>query len=415
MPDPWDSKTVIGLFCDPYVASTNLEGGHSEDTLQDVSGWLSELKKYDNISSKAKTVIDEATELFAEGARLGRAGFGPQWCQDLKHRLEKLKPGQLFLAPGGWRNPKGGHAIIYLFQCMSDSEFRFAVCNTGEGVNAHPEDAGADVFPKEKRLTSWLLKGIPREQILDELWLYSLFKIYYRQGDHHKPNMLYEFLLPMLCPSGDVRKETDASWSTSATCQRAGSCYYKCCPAALRLILGIRGVEEQQRKLVFYYMRLGQLSRIHQALNDTELEAMTESDFMVVECACRQMGQKVLYQKTISSAEKESARGLISDVDGKVAEAREIQRKALASKAVGISEGVPEDFVGYCGFPGWELLSATETNLHTNISWGTKTLYHPANMSTLQLFASSMVTISSLKLTKFVISWRTTALKRSRS
>lgn len=70
---------------------------------------------------------------------------------------------------------------------------------------------------------------------------------------------------------------------------------------------------------------------------------MTESDFMVVECACRQMGQKVetsvqqklldvspanypctvrtdlqvLYQKTISSAEKESARGLISDVDGK--------------------------------------------------------------------------------------------------
>lgn len=93
--------------------------------------------------------------------------------------------------------------------------YKFAVCNTGEGVNDHPEDsvvaylfvpetrcipkhlmvqsafhliskqcglsplvqdAGAGVFPKEKRVTSWLLKGIPPEKILDELWLYSLFK-----------------------------------------------------------------------------------------------------------------------------------------------------------------------------------------------------------------------------------------------
>lgn len=38
------------------------------------------------------------------------------------------------------------------------------------------QDAGAGVFPKEKRVTSWLLKGIPPEKILDELWLYSLFK-----------------------------------------------------------------------------------------------------------------------------------------------------------------------------------------------------------------------------------------------
>lgn len=39
-----------------------------------------------------------------------------------------------------------------------------------------------------------------------------------------------------------------------------------------------------------------------------------------------------------------------------MAEAREIQRKALAAKAVGISEGV-QDVVGYKGFPGWELMS----------------------------------------------------------
>lgn len=28
--------------------------------------------------------------------------------------------------------------------------------------------------------------------------------------------MLYEFLLPMLCPSGDVRKETDAQGSQTS-------------------------------------------------------------------------------------------------------------------------------------------------------------------------------------------------------
>eukprot|EP00435_Cladocopium_sp_Y103_P040164 s652_g10.t2 len=331
-----------------------------EETLRDVAGWLGELKKLDKFSSKVKTVLDEATELFAEGARLGSAGhggFGASWCEDLKHRLQKLKPGQLFLAPGGWRHNKGGHAIIYLFQRISDSEYKFAVCNTGEGVNDHPEDAGAGVFPKEKRVTSWLLKGIPPEKILDELWLYSLFKIYYTKADHHKPVMLYECLLPLILPSGNVREQTDMSWSTPATCQRAGSCYYKCIPAALRLILGLRGVEEPDRKLLMYFLRLGQVSRIHQALKDTQLEALTESDFMVVECACRQMAQKVLYQKSISSDEKESARRLIAEVDGKVAEAREVQRQALAAKAVGISRGVPEDFVGYSGFPGWELLS----------------------------------------------------------
>ena len=93
---------------------------------------------------------------------------------------------------------------------------------------------------------------------------------------------------------------------------------------------------------------------------NSAIEALTESDFMVVECACRQMAQKagnfschkrylnfgtstfnlktqqlytspnqidigfvvtlelkVLCQKSISSDEKESARRLIAEVDGK--------------------------------------------------------------------------------------------------
>ena len=37
----------------------------------------------------------------------GHGGFGAAWCEDLKRRLQKLKPGELFLAPGGWRHNKG--------------------------------------------------------------------------------------------------------------------------------------------------------------------------------------------------------------------------------------------------------------------------------------------------------------------
>ena len=36
-------------------------------------------------------------------------------------------------------------------------------------------------------------------------------RIYFTKADHHKPAMLYEVLLPMLLPNGDVRKQTDES------------------------------------------------------------------------------------------------------------------------------------------------------------------------------------------------------------
>ncbi|CAJ1438013.1 unnamed protein product [Effrenium voratum] len=104
--EPWDSKTVIGLFCDPYVANTNLEGGHSEETLSDVAGWLGRLKT----DGKTSEAISEASKLFEEAARLGNEGrgafgSGPKgaaaWVVSLREKLSKLREGQLLLAPGG--------------------------------------------------------------------------------------------------------------------------------------------------------------------------------------------------------------------------------------------------------------------------------------------------------------------------
>ncbi|CAJ1390015.1 unnamed protein product [Effrenium voratum] len=137
--EPWDSKTaassvcaekrvscrVIGLFCDPYVANTNLEGGHSaprrgfgfrapkgsEETLSDVAGWLGRLKT----DGKTSEAISEASKLFEEAARLGNEGrgafgSGPKgaaaWVVSLREKLSKLREGQLLLAPGGWINNK---------------------------------------------------------------------------------------------------------------------------------------------------------------------------------------------------------------------------------------------------------------------------------------------------------------------
>lgn len=57
---------------------------------------------------------------------------------------------------------------------------------------------------------------------------------------------------------------------------------------------------------MMYHLRLSQVTRIHQALKDTELEAMTESDFTVVECACRQMAQKATVQKLMATSFVES-------------------------------------------------------------------------------------------------------------
>ena len=73
----------------------------------------------------------------AFGSASGAAG----WCENLKKSLEKLKPGQLLLAPGGWRHNKGlafdqqGALLVFLVRyCMYiivNLVFWLLVCSIG--------------------------------------------------------------------------------------------------------------------------------------------------------------------------------------------------------------------------------------------------------------------------------------------
>ena len=118
--------------------------------------------------------------------------------------LRALPVGELRVMPGGWSHTKGGHAIMYVFERLSgdnqNGEFRFTVCNTGEGMNPHPfASIGAareGHFIKSKARTSWSMEGIDAARITDALWLHCLQRINCEANDDHGPSCFYEAPLP---------------------------------------------------------------------------------------------------------------------------------------------------------------------------------------------------------------------------
>ena len=62
----------------------------------------------------------------------------------LRERLTALAAGASLVLCGGWSvpgagNSSTGHAVMYVVERLSDAEYAFTVCNTGEGIGAfHP-------------------------------------------------------------------------------------------------------------------------------------------------------------------------------------------------------------------------------------------------------------------------------------
>ena len=164
------------------------------------------------------------------------------------------------------------------------------------------------------------LDDIPIERIIDPAWLYVLFRLKKFGADDHKPEMVYEVLLPHLLQSPiEPRARASlkgpyAKYAIPETLQRAGVCYYRCILCAMRYALRRLGLSQNHVKQLRVTMRRGYLLCVKRGLNrilqnlsssssSPDLPGLYPSQRRLVRLASKQVAY---------ASEKESKRGRMS-------------------------------------------------------------------------------------------------------
>ena len=142
----WCSKAFFGTFGDNFVMSTDLEGGHTEQSIPEMIEVAEEiiirfgdsdaLSLFDDSGlSTFRTVLKKLNDSTKSSFR------GDHTSAAFSHYLEAraaeirvLSVNDFIIWCGGWSNTNGGHAIMYIVERTSDAEVSFVVCNTGQGV-----------------------------------------------------------------------------------------------------------------------------------------------------------------------------------------------------------------------------------------------------------------------------------------
>ena len=190
MPPPlWRSSVWAGLFCDPYVANTDLEGGLGSCGMAAYGRRLASAaaRLFPDAPGALSQVVELAARL-AAGAALsvvrdrGAAAAAPADpvapFQRHYDALRALAPGGYAVLDAGWLIPgASGHAIVIIIgrdaDCVTGS---LTVCNSGDGVEFHPVSVAA--HPKTKYRTALHLGGIPWWRLDDDGFVYELLRPY---------------------------------------------------------------------------------------------------------------------------------------------------------------------------------------------------------------------------------------------
>lgn len=198
----WRDRGYTGLFGDPFVRDTELEGGSIAPSvymlrrvLQRIQCWTPQLRGWylpTRIAAAApdqRTRIQEVEELLHTCARIAdeawhvllldrehlldreeqrKRDLNPHLSTSMdteqkqkfeaklagmnrflhrwKLRLLDLRPGEVILFPGGWLSPGGGHAMMHTLERSTLEEdggttFAFTIHNTGGGLEYHPSQS----------------------------------------------------------------------------------------------------------------------------------------------------------------------------------------------------------------------------------------------------------------------------------
>jgi hypothetical protein len=199
---------------------------------------------------------------------------------------------------GGWSKPPQGHAIMYCIERTGPS-FAWVVINTGEGINYHPstfayerdESAGG---PRRRFRSAVRIENIPEEKILDDVFLYVLWRLRAFMDPLHTPKVVYEVLIPHACGKTMLQSWADGERAHPGlqgdfeTPQRAGTCYYRCVLAAARYLLKRRGIPKAAIKQLTYVVRQKFVVGIERALVREAPSVLDESHHRLVQISLQQ-------------------------------------------------------------------------------------------------------------------------------
>ena len=136
---PWFSKTFYGMYGDPYLQDTDLEGGHivpvMKDTVHIIKTMIKDVKegtgamplfpttgKLERLCSILETACAIDALDWSDSKVCSRFCFGYPNDDGLDTipSLATMAVGDLISIPGGWSNPDGGHAINYTVERFPD-------------------------------------------------------------------------------------------------------------------------------------------------------------------------------------------------------------------------------------------------------------------------------------------------------
>lgn len=291
----WRRGSFVGLFADPFVKDSELEGGWLAPSISDftqalkvsrsrggygpgcitcslrpvqrlsdgrVSFWsASDPQRADLARLAAK--LEAAANLSVDSALSRHApedhiwGFMSRFSADVR----ALAPGDFLLRPGGWRRRNGGHVIIFVILRHAGDTFSLAVCNTGGGTQYHPASSAA--YPKGSKVRAALnIPDIPLTRLTSPAFLYMLAKMELVRREENSAESLYEVLLPYLAggPLRDATREPLAKHGQFESVQRAGTCFFRCILTATRYVLScLCGWPQPSVKVMFVAVRLAYL------------------------------------------------------------------------------------------------------------------------------------------------------------
>ena len=326
----WRDRSFTGLFADCYIEDTELEGGFIAPSLAvvakvlgvivmdikaDEPEWLADLDQ------KEMAALRRVTEIFAASARLaqdypsqsGSASKLSAFLDNFVRRLDDMKSGDLLVVPGGWVASKGGHAIMYVVERTGASEGRFTVCNTGQGVGAHPSTT--KLAPKIKFKNSVIIERVPWERMSSPAFWMFVFSLKVFPDDRNTPEVFYGHLLPYLS-----RKPLAAAWKETLddpacdwrTPQRSGTCYFRCVLEAMHYCYRRLGMSASAAKGVSTLFRYATLRLAVADL--AAVKSINESDEKLIRVACRQLAYAAA-KRGLSVAKLQRVRALVSSLD----------------------------------------------------------------------------------------------------
>jgi len=214
-PPIWRMPPFVALFADPFVAGTELEGGHvayscmqfsflinrllgqkdAEGSNEGDDGNNSNNNSNDNDNNNTpdklslfddndyeklalvKGALDKCLKIAAAQVQKPEDFF--ELLKELQQDIQQLNFGEMLMIPGGWNGETTRGTVVHLIEKTqgpnNTSFYSFITCNGGEGLEYHLSKPDDDIKSgKLKYKTCLRINNIPLERMMDSAFWMNL-------------------------------------------------------------------------------------------------------------------------------------------------------------------------------------------------------------------------------------------------